>query len=362
MRGSAGERQQALDREARRRAALRSWGWDTAAIAPLAGDASFRRYFRLVDTRGTRVLMDAPPPDEDVRPFVAVAGLLAELGFSAPAVLAADAEAGFLLLEDLGDATYARALAEGAEEADLYGLAVDTLASLHERFGQDERFGRAGAGSGQAGYDLPDFTGERMIAEAMRLPDWVWPAMAGTPPPGHVRDEWVAAWRAVLACPLGVPTTLVLFDFHIDNLVWLRDRPGIAACGLLDFQDAVRGPAPFDLVSLLEDVRRDVPAGLAAAMRERYLAARPDLDPAAFARAYAICGAQRNSRIAGTFMRLWLRNGKPGYLRHLPRTWRLLEGDVAHPALAPVRAWLDRHVPAAWRVAPEPGAPIPGGA
>ncbi|MBX6323704.1 MAG: phosphotransferase, partial [Rhodospirillaceae bacterium] len=158
--------------------------------------------------------------------------------------------------------------------------------------------------------------------------------------------DFVAAWRAVLPLRHGAPEGLALFDFHVANLVLLPGRPGIGACGLLDFQDAVRAPVTLDLACLLEDVRRDVDPGLAAAMRERYLAAFPDLDRDGFAQSWAVVGAERNARILGTFARLWRRDGKAGYLAHLPRAWRGLEGDLAHPALAPVRRWFDRHYPA----------------
>jgi aminoglycoside/choline kinase family phosphotransferase len=149
------------------------------------------------------------------------------------------------------------------------------------------------------------------------------------------------------------PDTIALFDFHVDNLMIVPGRKGVAACGLLDFQDAVLAPVAFDLVSLLEDVRRDVPPALVAAMRGRYLAAFPNLDRDAFDRSYSAIGAQRNTRIVGVFTRLLKRDGKPRYLQFMPRVWKLLEGDLAHPAMAPVRAWFDKHIPPAQRVAPK---------
>jgi aminoglycoside/choline kinase family phosphotransferase len=146
-----------------------------------------------------------------------------------------------------------------------------------------------------------------------------------------------------------------LRDYHVDNLMLLRDRPGVRACGLLDFQDAVCGPAAYDLVSLLKDARRDVPAALRAPMTERYLAAFPGIDRAAFDRSAAILATQRNCKIIGIFTRLWRRDGKPGYLRHIPRVWRLIEEDLRAPALAPMAAWLDRYLPPAVRRIPEAG-------
>jgi hypothetical protein len=328
------------DREARIARFLAAHGWGTAARRRLAGDASFRRYDRLEGGGRRAVLMDAPPPQEDVRPYMAVAGLLRNLGYSAPRVLAADAENGLLLLEDLGDDTYTRLLARGHDEAGLYALAVDLLIDLHRRFAPARHSG------------LAVFDDARALREVSLLLDWYWPATQEAPLTPELRDGYLAAWRAALPKRHAASDTLVLFDYHVDNLMLLPDRQGVAACGLLDFQDALIAPRPFDLVSLLEDVRRDVRAELAAAMRDRYLAAFPDIDRAAFDTSYAVIGAQRNTRILGTFTRLLLRDGKPAYLAFMARAWRLLAGDLGHPALAPVRAWFERHLPPGSRCAP----------
>ncbi len=328
------------DREARIARFLSAHGWGAAARRRLAGDASFRHYDRLEGDGRRAVLMDAPPPQEDVRPYMAVAGLLRNLGYSAPRILAADAENGLLLLEDLGDDTYTRLLARGHDEAKLYALAVDLLIDLHRRFAPSRHSG------------LPVFDDARALREVSLLLDWYWPATQEGPLTPELRDGYLAAWRAVLPKRHAMPDTLVLFDYHVDNLMLLPDRQGVAAGGLLDFQDALIAPRPFDLVSLLEDVRREVRPELAAAMRDRYLAAFPGLDRAAFDTSYAVIGAQRNTRILGTFTRLLLRDGKPGYLPFMARTWRLVTGDLGHPALAPVRDWFERHLPPAARRAP----------
>lgn len=319
---------------------LAAAGWHGAARRPLAGDASFRRYDRL-DLAGRRaVLMDAPPPQEDVRPFLAVARLLQGMGFSAPGIIAEDVAAGLLLLEDFGDDTYTRVLAQGADATPLYGLAVDLLIALHRRF------------PATAPAAVPPYDDQRILAEAALLVDWYLPAMTGTPTEPALRAEYLGLWRALLPVARGIPASLVLRDYHVDNLMVLAARTGLAACGLLDFQDAVIGPRSYDLVSLLEDARRDVAGELAAAMLARYLAAFPELDRAAFAASYAVLGAQRNCKIVGIFTRLCVRDGKPIYLRHLPRVWRLIAQDLHHPALAPVARWLDRHIPPALRGIP----------
>ena len=318
-------------------------GWADARRSLLAGDASFRRYIRLRKPGRRVVLMDAPPAHEDVGRFVAVAMSLRRLGYSAPEILAQDAAQGLLLLEDFGDDTYTRLLGDGADEAALYRLAVDLLIDLHRRF---DAVGNPAV--------APPYDDRRLIEEAALLVDWYLPAVLGRAPAAAVRDEYLALWRAVFPLARAVPDSLVLRDYHVDNLMRLEGRVGLAACGLLDFQDAVIGPVSYDLVSLLEDARRDVPAGLRRRMFARYLDAFPDLDRDAFAASYAVLGAQRSAKIIGIFTRLCRRDGKPQYLAHIERVWRWLEADFGHPALARLGAWFDRHVPAERRVAPAP--------
>lgn len=326
-----------LPREQMINAFLTAQGWGKADRRLLAGDASFRRYDRLVTADGQRaVLMDAPPPMENVRPFIAIDRLLASLDLSVPQILGEDVEAGLLLLEDLGDDTYTRLLAVGHDEADLYGRATDMLSKMHERLP------RAALG------ELRDFDNDSAIAQVSRLLDWYWPAIHGGEPAADIRAAFDAAWREVLPLWRRLPRSLVLFDFHVDNLL-LLNRPGVRACGLLDFQDALAGPIAFDLASLLEDVRRNVSPALRQAMIDRYLAANPQFDRDAFMTVYAVSAAQRNIRIAGTFARLLQRDNKPGYQRYMPRTWELIAEDLRHPTLAPVAAWFDRYLPVADR-------------
>ena len=320
---------------------LAQHGWGRCDRRPLAGDASYRRYDRLAMDGKTAVLMDAPPPQEDVRPFVRIAELLHNLGYSAPRIFAADVSQGLLLLEDLGDDTYTRLLHAGHDERALYTLAIDLLIDLHRKFVPARYAG------------LPPFDDARALREVSLLLDWYWPATQEERLTPALRESYLSAWREVLPKRRSAPDTLVLFDFHVDNLMLLSGRSSITACGLLDFQDAVIGPRAFDLVALLQDVRRDVSRDLIMDLRRRYLEALPDLSAEAFDISYAVIGAQRNTRILGTFTRLLLRDGKQGYLGFIPRTWRLVEGDLAHPALAPVRAWFDARIPSARRRPPE---------
>ena len=312
-------------------------GWSSARREPIVGDASFRRYIRLVRAAGRAIVMDAPPPAEDVRPFLRVARHLRGLGLSAPEILDADAASGFLLLEDLGDDTFTRMLARGADEHRLYDLAMDALIAL-----QTHPQGCA--------IDLPRQDFAMLVDEGAALfADWYLPAALGRPTPALLRAEFLSLWQRVVAPALALPPVLALRDFHIDNLLVLPDRDGAARCGLLDFQDAAIGSPAYDLVSLLEDARRDVSPGVVAAMRARHRRAVPALATPEFEFACATLGAARHARIVGLWVRLWRRDGKPDYLRHLPRTWRLLEAALAHPGLAELRRWFDAHAPARLR-------------
>jgi aminoglycoside/choline kinase family phosphotransferase len=318
---------------------LSAGAWKSAQRRPFAHDASFRRYFRLNGGPRPALLMDAPPPQEDVRPWTKIARHLDALGLSAPAIYEADETRGLLVIEDYGDDTFPLALKQGDATA-LYAAAVDTLVALH----------RAPAA---LDVQVPDYDVPTLVEKAALLLDWFIPAMGGGMVSAAARAEYEAAWRAILPLRKGVPETLALRDFFPENIMWLPAREGVRRCGLLDFQDASRAPVVYDLVSLLEDARRDVPEKLRAAMTERYLAAFPRQDRADFLAAAAVMAAQRHARVIGVFARLWKRDGKPRYLAHIPRVWRQLERALRHPGLAPLQRWFDTHVPRALRRAPE---------
>ncbi len=314
-------------------------GWQAAERRPLPGDASFRRYTRLVNGTQTAMLMDAPPPHNDAPQFLKIAEHLLAAGYSAPRILDRDAEQGFLLLEDLGDQTFTRALAAGAKERSLYTAAVDLLISLHQG---DAAVLTAG---------VPPYDDRVLQVELDLFTHWYLPAVSGLSVDPDQRDVYRDIWAALLPVARLIPETLVLRDYHVDNLMVL-DRPPPKSVGLLDFQDALRGPALYDLVSLLRDARRDVAPELIAELSARYLAAFPEVDALNFNAAFACLSVQRNLKIIGIFTRLARRDGKPGYLKHIPRCWRMIEADSQHPALAPIVVWLDRVIPAEYRVIP----------
>jgi aminoglycoside/choline kinase family phosphotransferase len=324
-----------------RTAFLAGAGWGEAAIEALPADASFRRYFRLSRAGDSRLLMDAPPAHENVRPYLRVAEHLLALGLSAPRVDHRDLAEGFLLIEDFGDDTFTRLLAAGAEERPLYEAAVEVLIALHQA-------------PGAAAIELPRYDAGPLLEEAALLTDWYLPAKRGRPCPAATRVAYLEAWRAVFDALPPAQTSLVLRDFHVDNLMRLAGREGAAACGLLDFQDALIGPCAYDLMSLLEDARRDIAPSLAEAMLARYFAAFPALDRDGFMAWYGVLAAQRHAKVAGIFVRLKQRDGKAVYLQHIPRVVRLLAGHLEEPPLAALRHWMDRHLPDLLQPLPPP--------
>lgn len=320
-------------REAERRAFVARHSRSDVRLQALPADASARRYFRLIGAG--MLLMDSPPAGEPLTPYLRVSKLLRQLGLSAPTVLAADEAAGLALIEDFGQGTYTRLMAAGHAEAPLYELAVDCLAELH----------RAPAAYGAL---LSAYDATRLAEESALFIDWYAPLLLGEAPSAALREGYLALFATLCEAAAGRREAVVLRDFHVDNLMLLDDRDGVAACGLLDFQDALHGAAAYDLMSLLEDARRDVPPALQDALLQRYLAHRPELDADAFMADYGVLAAQRHAKVLGIFVRLARRDGKLGYLDHLPRVERLFREAVERPALHPLRDFLDRHL-ASWR-------------
>ena len=339
---------------------LNGAGFIDARRQRMAGDASTRSYARLFRNDEPVILMNSPRrPDgpaiyygksysaavhlaEDVKPFVAIANGLRERGISAPAIHYADLDAGFLITEDFGLESFI----EGEPPhpmAERYEAAVDMLAALHWKKLPDVL-----PLAPQITYSIPPFDVDAMMIEIGLMLEWYLPDR-GAAPPSTARDEFVTRWRGLLGKTAAMPKTWVLRDFHSPNLIWLDGRSGTAKVGVIDFQDAVAGPAAYDLVSLLQDARIDVPEQLELTLLTRYIKARHaadnTFDPAGFAESYAIMSAQRNTRLLGTFARLNRRDGKPQYLRHQPRIWTYLTRSLAHPVLSGLRGWYETHVP-----------------
>ncbi len=301
-------------------------GWSGAAIEPLAGDASFRRYFRIREGSREAMLMDAPPPNEDPGPFLDVAEWLTAHGHRAPAIHAADRTRGLVLLEDFG-MDRMRDWLDDHPEAELatYRSAIDALVRLR----------RSPAGP-FAPYDMATYQ-----REAALFPEWYCPAAGIEVDTASYKVAWDEALQPLLGRQH--PGVTVLRDYHAENIMLLSGDTQ----GLIDFQDALVGHPAYDLVSLLQDARRDVSIGLESAMLDYYLGqiGAGSQDEAEFRADYARLGAQRNAKIVGIFARLWQRDDKPRYLAFIPRVWEALERDLAHPALAPVTRWFDANIP-----------------
>jgi N-acetylmuramate 1-kinase len=327
----------------------------------LQGDASTRAYERLMLEDRSAILMNAPrrpdgPPvrgglpysalahlAEDVKPFVALARGLRERGFSAPEIYAADSDAGLLLLEDLGG----QGIVAGDPPAPIeerYTTAVDVLVALHQL-----SLPTTLPVAPRVEHQIPAYDLEAYMIEAELLLDWYLPHR-GEAATLEAREQFNTLWRAALKGAVEAPPTWVLRDYHSPNLLWLPVREGIARVGLLDFQDALMGPAAYDVVSLLQDARVDVPESIEVGLVGRYVKARRahtrSFDIGNFFELYALLGAQRATKVLGIFSRLDRRDGKPQYLRHQPRVWRNLRRSLAHPALKALKAWYDTHVPA----------------
>lgn len=323
---------------------LAASGWGGARRTALAGDASPRRYSRLTGGHGGAgaVLMDADPTlGQDVSRFAAMTGWLRGLGLSAPDILGIDDAGGFLLLEDLGDALFARVCAlSPSDEPVLYAAAIDVLAAIHAAPVPATVMGWGCV------HTPPPYDAAIIAREARLAVEW-WAPAAGTAPGADAAAEYDALIAQVAHHAARDRSALVLVDYHAENLIWMPARKGAARVGLLDYQDARIGSPAYDLVSLLGDARRDVSPATAAAMRAGYAAARgAEFDAEGFARDAAALSAQRCLKILGLFARLARRDGKAGHLAHLPRVWRVLKTDLAHPELAPLAAWVARWLPA----------------
>ncbi|HVV78088.1 MAG TPA: tRNA (adenosine(37)-N6)-threonylcarbamoyltransferase complex ATPase subunit type 1 TsaE [Pseudolabrys sp.] len=326
----------------------------------LTGDASTRAYERLTQAGRTVLMMNAPrrpdgPPvrdgkpysqiahlAEDVTPFIALAQALRQRGLSAPKILAANRARGLLLIEDFGD-DFIVGGNPPSPISERYAVAVDVLAALHRQTLPDTLPVEPGIN-----YTLPRYDIDAMLIETELLLDWYLPRL-GAPVMPAVREAYIAHWRAALLPVQQGARTWVLRDYHSPNLMWLPNRSGLARVGLLDFQDAVMGSPAYDVASLLQDARVDVPEAMEVALLSHYVRARmkePGFDARHFAQLYATLAAQRASKILGIFARLDRRDGKPQYLRHLPRVWTYLQRALAHPALAQLRNWYSAHVPA----------------
>lgn len=299
--------------------------WGGAELLPLFSDASFRQYFRLVDGGKVAMLMDAPPEHESAESFLNVTEHLQQLGLRVPQIFSHDTENGFIILEDLGNATFTTLLNEGQQALPLYKKAINVLAKLH-------------SSADAININVGNYDFERLINEACLFTEWYLPAVNGKPIDRQRQANYVNAWQAIYDKLPHIEPTLVLRDYHLDNLMLVDER-----CALLDYQDAVIGSPAYDVVSLLEDARRDVDANLYRQTLACYFEQHPKINRQAFNHHCLVWGAQRHCKVAGIFMRLWLRDNKPHYLDHLTRVIGLLRNKLDNPTLGPLSEWFDQN-------------------
>ncbi len=307
---------------------LTKCGWDTAERNLLARDASFRWYDRLKKDNQSMVLMNAPIPQENPAQFAFIDEVLENIGARVPHIYNRDLENGFLLLEDFGDDTFTRLIAKGADEADLYKKAVDALIHI-------QRHIKKNVGLKEYDFDL-------MFFEASLLPLWYIKYVMRKEVDEAGMQEFKEIWQELYTIIKQVPNTLVLLDYHVDNLMITNDNQ----CGLLDFQDARFGPVTYDLASLLEDARRLVPEQIQSDMKKYYFEQLPEFDTPEFHQSYPIMAVQRHTKVIGIFIRLFARDHKDRYLKFIPFVWSLLEKHLNNPLLARYKKWLDTYVPA----------------
>jgi aminoglycoside/choline kinase family phosphotransferase len=356
-----------VDREDEKRAFLQSAGWGAARVAPIPGDASTRHYSRL-DLNGRKaILMDQPQhaetpvaaanatPEErkalgynaiarlagaDVDRFAATADYLRKRGFSAPEIYALAGKAGFAIIEDLGNDLYHDVMAGGGDEAALYKAAVEALAMLHLE-GAPLILPRDKA--------LHAYDETALLAEVDLFPQWFFPVALGREATADEHAEHTALWKQALDPVMGLPPVFVHRDYHSQNLLWLPDRKGVARVGMIDFQDGLAGSAAYDLMSMLEDARRDVSGELLEAGTRHYIDTMKNhgvtVNEEAFRAEMALLSGQRKAKVLGIFARLYKRDGKPRYLTLLPRVWGYMNRGLEHPALADLRTWYDKRVP-----------------
>ena len=336
------------NRDADIQAFLAQCGWGGAACKLLAADASFRHYYRVSHDEKNAVVMDAPPPWENVASFLQVGAYLQRDHLSVPQIIAADSDNGFLLLEDFGDTSFTKLLArDPSREGELYIAATDALVEI-------TRASNTGDMSQLKLYDRDVY-----LREVALFAEWFLPQVVGLPRAQEMRAEWLKLWSAVLQEVRLQQTTLVHRDYHADNLFWLAERVGYRAVGMLDFQDALLGDAAYDLASLLEDARRDVQPETVDLCLKHFIA-HMGVDSSAFMTRYAVLAAQRNAKIIGIFTRLAVRDGKAHYMNYQPRVWNHFMRDLSYPLLQPIADFVKKHVPASYCGSFKPDSTIGG--
>jgi hypothetical protein len=319
-------------RDQQRNAFIDHSPWASWSVEALQADASFRRYFRLTGENETVLLMDAPPATEDLAAFICIAEYLRAKGLRSPRILQKDLDHGFAIIEDFGHSTYTKLLDKGHAAEPLYTLAIDSLIALHQGYAAAE-------------IDLPHYHDGFYDDEAALFVDWYMPARLGRRLSEEARREFLDIFSSLVHGVDQKHECVVLRDYHVDNLMLVDGSEGINSCGQLDFQDALIGSRAYDIVSLLEDARRDVCPEMTTRLIARFLDCQPEIDAEQFKRDYEVLGAHRHAKVIGIFVRLCVRDNKAHYLNYLPHVQGLFARSLEHESLAPLRAWMEEHHP-----------------
>ena len=310
-------------------------------LKPIKSDASFRKYFRVYikNQKKKLLLVNSPKKTENNLGYLKTTSILEKMDLSVPKIINFDISKDFFLIEDFGINTYTNSLKNGESEFKLYNLATDILLHINKHSKSLEK-------------ELPKYTNKKLIDEVLLFLKWYWPAIYKKPPKKRIINEFIKIWENLLNKNLKTKKVLVHRDFHIDNLFFLKNRQNLKACGLIDFQDAVIGPSSYDLVSLLEDSRRDVDKNIIAKMYRKFINKLSKKEKKNFTKEYEILAVNRHLKVIGIFSRLYMRDKKKSYLKHIPRLWRLIEQNLSFNSLSELNKWINNFFPKKFRIKP----------
>ena len=311
-------------------------------LKPIKSDASFRKYFRVYIRNQKRnlLLVDSPKKTENNLGYLKATNIFEKINLSVPKIISFNISKGSFLIEDFGINTYTNSLKNGESEYKLYNLATDILIYINNQ-------------SKNLKKKLPQYTNKKLIEESMLFLEWYWPAIHKNKPKKDVVNEFIKIWNNLLNKNLRTKKVLVHRDFHIDNLFFLKDRKGLKACGLIDFQDAVIGPTSYDLVSLLEDARRNVNKEVIFKMYNKFVRKLSKKQKEDFVKEYKVLATNRHLKVIGIFTRLCKRDKKNSYLKHIPRLWKLIEYNLNFYSLSELNKWINEFFPKKFRIRPK---------
>ena len=321
---------------------LKKNGLNDFKLKPIKSDASFRKYFRIYSkkTKEKLILVKSPKNKENNLGYIKNTNILKKMNLSVPNIINYDQSKGFFLIEDFGTSTYKNSLKKGDSEIKLYSLAVETLKYIYKYKKNIYK-------------SLPKYSNKKLVDEASLFLEWYWPAIYKQKPEKKIVNEFKTIWHSLLKKNLKTKKILVHRDFHIDNLFFLKKRKKINACGLIDFQDAVVGPSAYDLVSLLEDARRDIKNNITSKMYNAFIKILPKKEKNFFVNEYKTLAINRHLKVIGIFTRLYIRDNKVNYLKHIPRLWKLTENNMNTENLNEISLWISKYFPKKFRVKPK---------